>query len=119
MTDVLATKLLSVTARRISTCVTHGDGHNPSPISPADDTGAVQPVKEGGVQNGGKNSKALNQGRVKGVGHRVAASRRPRVALVARSTAPSLWNGGGGDAARRSESHDERNERVVEHHCGE
>jgi hypothetical protein len=118
---VLATKLLRVTAQRISTCVTRGDSHNRSPSPPADDAGAVQPVKEAGVQKGEKTSKDC-QGRVLGVGHSVAAKRRPPGAAVAARrlpTAPSLWNGGGSDAARRSDSHDERNERLVEHHCGE
>jgi len=118
----LATKLLGVTTRRISLCVTHGDNH--SPIPSAEDASTVQPVNEVAIQNGEKKSDDT-QVRVLGVGPRVAAIPVPSIALVGGLRGwggiivPSHRNGGGDDAAGRSESHDEREERLVEQHCGD
>ena len=122
---VVITTKLSVTAQRISTLRnTRRDNRSPTPAELAE-----HPLDEVDVQRDKKPDEC--QDRVIGVGPCVAAVRVPRAALVGRrrgwrgiippshwSGPPSShWSGGGGDAARRSDSHNERNERLVKHHC--
>jgi len=69
---VFTTKLLSVTAQRIST-LRNTQSHNRSPFSPAEDTSAVEPVNELAVRS--RENSDDPQRRVLGVGRCLAAVR--------------------------------------------
>jgi len=122
---VFTTKLVIVTAQRIST-LRNTRRHNRSPISPEDASSAAQALNVTDVKVENKFGDC-HEG-VIGVGPCVAALHGlRRVALADRwrgrrrrgILGPSYWSGGGGDAARRGESYDERNEGFVEQHCGD
>ena len=96
--------------------------HNRLPSPPAEDASADQPLNEIDFHKGEKKRCEDSYERVMVAGPCVAAIHVPLAALVdgwrgwRGIIGPSHGSGGGGDAAHRSESDDERNDRLVEQH---
>jgi hypothetical protein len=130
--DVFTTNRVIDAVRNIRHPTWHRERDDRLPLSATDNANAGHADTGRGVQNDAEDTREKTHHRVIGgsvcfatlYGVRVALALRDRLTVgrgITTVVAPGHWGDGGcnSDGARRRESYDQRDERLVEHHRGD